>query len=692
MAATIYTDSSDYSEDFEDSANTPPEPFKYSEQDVFPNLFDYLEATFNSDRYLNYEIQETPLDLAVGKFLTKAQNSKADILGKVAWEYLLKKKSFNKKLMQKKEFLKFPKILKSLFCFAKCESEFLYAQTKKMSRRVMEDVRTKVVLSVGVVEKDKMQAKLMLDKENAAIGKKSQELQENFYWIRFTELLKGLIPSKIKFSVPGEKKKNIVKAVVESFFKQVFVVKNVMALEDSDFQNALGNKRILQQATDRRIEVSELCTDSSKIPVILNEFLKFTSKPQPKPQQNPYPAHMLLCRSCNFYLVLNLQRPTTEESLSLLLFFPLYPEKLFEKFRNFDLTSIEDDIKSYKSSLEITNFTISGTELTVALKGENFILRAATVEDLSQLPTSPLKKKVTSQNNLFTLSQESFYTTRTSPIIFLRVLSESEINELYNVYFYRKQDGIIPNECFPDINKNVFKYKYVVLKDSVLLSAGVFSKHWLVQMKPNELKRSVSDGNLLKMCKWEGCMSALVAENCMAKMISEFNLLTNKAKNVAKKGLSPLKRSRTASEAVMFTDLCIFHNNLRNILRNQGLSVKNFVYDHSCELWKASQSGDTWLEQLSDNNKISELRTGVTKSALLGYFADFYKGSQRKKQKNRGKEGALQGQKEALLREIENLKVRLMQKLKESEIKCTKDLKRIRNCGVSSGFLKVIES
>ena len=93
MAATIYTDSSDYSEDFEDFESISEEHRKFSEQDVFPRLFDYLEASFSNDSYVNYENEQIPLELAVGRFLTKAQSSKQDILDKVEWEYSLKKQN-----------------------------------------------------------------------------------------------------------------------------------------------------------------------------------------------------------------------------------------------------------------------------------------------------------------------------------------------------------------------------------------------------------------------------------------------------------------------------------------------------------------------------------------------------------------------------------------------------------------------
>ena len=79
-------------------------------------------------------------------------------------------------------------------------------------------------------------------------------------------------------------------------------------------------------------------------------------------------------------------------------------------------------------------------------------------------------------------------------------------------------------------------------------------------------------------------MSSLVSENNLTKLVTEFNSVASKAKNLNKKSLNPLKKSRTASEAIIVMDLCVFHNNLRNILRNDGVLIKNYYYDYSSEL------------------------------------------------------------------------------------------------------------
>ena len=299
MAATIYTDSSDYSEDFDDFESPSEERRGFSEQDVFPRLFDYLEKNFSSNNYVNYDDEETPLELAVGRFLTKAQSSKQDILDKVEWEYSLKKQSLFKRAYSKGNFLVFPKTIKGLTCLARCGSEFFNFREKKNLNKILDEVRTSIMTNLGTLGKDKTQAHMILLHENKAIGTKSEELQDQFYWVRFSELLKSLIPRKIIFSVPGEKKRTTVKAAIETYFKQSFSIKNIISLEDSDFQSALGSRRVLQQGPERKLEISELYSQYDKTSEILSKFLTFTNKAIPKPPLNPYPLSTLLCRSCN---------------------------------------------------------------------------------------------------------------------------------------------------------------------------------------------------------------------------------------------------------------------------------------------------------------------------------------------------------------------------------------------------------
>ena len=299
MAATIYTDSSDYSEDFEDFESISEEHRKFSEQDVFPRLFDYLEASFSNDSYVNYENEQIPLELAVGRFLTKAQSSKQDILDKVEWEYSLKKQNLFKRAYIKDTFHAFPKTIKSLTCLSRCESEFLNFRDKKDLKKIVDEVRTSIMANLGVLGKDKTQAQIMLLHENMSIGKKSEDLQEQFYWTRFSELLKSLIPGKIIFSVPSEKKRISVKTAIEIYFKQHFSIKNIISLEDSDFQSALGNRRALQQGPERKLEISEQYSHYHKTSEILSKFLTFTSKALPAPPLNPYPLSTFLCKSCN---------------------------------------------------------------------------------------------------------------------------------------------------------------------------------------------------------------------------------------------------------------------------------------------------------------------------------------------------------------------------------------------------------
>ena len=399
------------------------------------------------------------------------------------------------------------------------------------------------------------------------------------------ELLKALIPNKILFAIPNEKQKNDAKYTIDNYFKHNFSIKNIISLEDSDFQLALGNKRIFQSGPERKIEISELFMHYSKIGEIFNKFLTFTTKQISKSLLlNPYPKNTLLNRACNNYLDIDLQRSATEESLSLMIFIPEKNSKIREIFRNYDLSSIDEEVCSTAQSVEVTSFKFSGIKLTINIGNQEYILRAATVNDLYQLPNNPLKSSPTGDFYLYSFNQESFYKARRKPKFSLRILYENEINELFNIYFYKKSDSTIPIDCFPDTGKSNFKYQYVIIKDSIILNSGTFSKHFLAQIKSNDLKNHNSDTCLFKMCKWEGCMSSLVSENDLTKMITEFNTAANKAKNSNKKALNPLKKSRTASEAIIVMDLCIFHNNLRNILRNDGILIKNYIFDNSAEL------------------------------------------------------------------------------------------------------------
>ena len=178
MDTVVLTDSSNYSEDFETSSE---EIREYSEQDVYPRLFDYLETSFTSNNYINYNAEETKIELAVGLFLAKASTSKQDILDKVSREYILKKQYIFKPVKSERTFTLFLKILKCFLFETRSENEFMNIKNKRNLRNILEDIRNKVMASVGVFEKDKIQAQGMLEAEANSICKKSELLQEQFY-------------------------------------------------------------------------------------------------------------------------------------------------------------------------------------------------------------------------------------------------------------------------------------------------------------------------------------------------------------------------------------------------------------------------------------------------------------------------------------------------------------------------------
>ena len=54
-------------------------------------------------------------------------------------------------------------------------------KNKRILAKTIEDIRGKVIVSLGLVEKDKILANKMLETEAISIYKKSEELQEEFY-------------------------------------------------------------------------------------------------------------------------------------------------------------------------------------------------------------------------------------------------------------------------------------------------------------------------------------------------------------------------------------------------------------------------------------------------------------------------------------------------------------------------------
>jgi hypothetical protein len=351
--------------------------------------------------------------------------------------------------------------------------------------------------------------------------------------------------------------------------------------------------------------------------------------------------------------------------------------------RGFDFTTAEEDVDQGVAGVELERVEFFGRKMKVFVRGCRVELRAADTNDLNCLPGSPAAGQVNTGERLYTVYQDSVYTCKPSKKTYLRSLNSSELEELFNIYLFKNSEKKIYPECFPDPSRPQLKYNYLVIKESLILNSGIFSKHWLVQLRHPEPKKSLSDFFMPRVCKWEACMSSLVGETHLTKMATEFSSLTNKVKLISKKGLNPLKKSRTASEAIVVPDLCIFHNNLRSIMRNDGMVTKKLIYDNSIELWKATQAGLSWQEELSENNKLSKLCTGSAKSFIFSFFEQVFESLSSRKVDESAENGFF-SQKGQVLAEIEGFK-----RIKDIESNCTQDLIRIFNSGANSSYLKV---
>jgi hypothetical protein len=359
-------------------------------------------------------------------------------------------------------------------------------------------------------------------------------------------------------------------------------------------------------------------------------------------------------------------------------------ENGFKEIQKLDFTTVEEDVSMCFSMQEVQNYQISGSRASIWIKNQEVCLRAATIDDLSALPCSPLPEQIKSTNTLLTLFQDSFYKCSKNRKTWIRSLNNSELDELFSIYFYKNSEKRVHTDSFPDPCSPIYKYKYIVIKDVIVLNSGLFSKHWLVQLKPAELKKTINDFYLPRICRWEACMSSLVGEVHLTKMATEFSSLTNKVKLISKKGLNPLKKSRTASEAIVIPDLCIFHNNLRSIMRNEGLVTKRLIYDNSIEMWKASQAGLNWQEEFSESNKMSKLCSGMLKVEIARFVNEFWESLTSKVKVDDGCGAGFDSQKSMVLGEVESLK-----KMIEIEATCTKDLMKIFNSGANTSYLKV---
>ena len=297
MADSIITDSSNYSEDFEASQSSEDPPVFYQESDVFPQLFNFLEKSFSENTFINYRTQETPAQLAVGLFLASAKLSKSDFTNKLHWEYAQKRELLQRSFKLEPTCSKFPKSIKSILCLMRVESDFIARTMKRKTNIVTDEVRNQTFTNLAALAKDKNQADAMLESERTAIFKKSEELEDLFVWKRFYELLKTLVPNKILMSTPQEKQKSEIKGLLENYIRMGQSIKNAVTLEDADYLAALGNKRFGNRE-DRKIEISELCSDVTRAKDLLDKLLTFAKRPVREKSLNGRVQKGFLNRAC----------------------------------------------------------------------------------------------------------------------------------------------------------------------------------------------------------------------------------------------------------------------------------------------------------------------------------------------------------------------------------------------------------
>ena len=301
MAESIITDSSSYSEDFEESFEESSEEEAdlrgYQEADVFPQLFNYLEASLAEDAFVNYRAQETPTQLAVGLFLARAKLSKFDFANKIRWEYAKKRELLLKSAKLEPAGSALPKALKSILCQMRVENDFIARSVKRKIKIVTDEVRSQTFVNLAALVKDARQAEAMLRNERTAIVKKSEDLEDQFVWKRFYELLKTLVPSKILLSAPPEKQRAEIRGVVEGLNQMGLGVKNVVALEDAEYLAALGNKRFVAR-DERKMEISEVCSDPSRVQELLSMLLTFAKRPARVKSLNSKLQKGFLNRAC----------------------------------------------------------------------------------------------------------------------------------------------------------------------------------------------------------------------------------------------------------------------------------------------------------------------------------------------------------------------------------------------------------
>ncbi|CAG9315166.1 unnamed protein product [Blepharisma stoltei] len=642
MSFEFLTDSSDYADDFEDDSQSISEA--YSEESVFPHLFSSLEHHLNSNNPINTTSSEIPIERAVGFFLSQLSSSSRDISQKIHWSYELKLEKIVKKpynLPDKSELeKKFASLLKSFMMKGRLEAELMNKISKKILKTSLDEARKWILLSLDIIEKEKRQAYFMIDHAKSLNKTKSEDLQDEFLWKRFIYHLLSLCARKVTVTEPSWNVKDEIKGIIENSLKASIVVKNIVSIEDYGYSPALGYRRGFQASADRKVEISGNFQLSSQIEAIINQFLTLTETRKITSQHSIKDFEIkdgsFLSRVC-----LEMHREVTRTPLTLFIYYDPREEKsigISSWFSAFEPLTYEEDVNTKVISIELSTFKFLGNNLLVEYNNQSSILEPASIKQLLQLPqASKFSQSAPSAlKSFYVIEKENFYASCKKNLqAFLRPLSASEVSELIQVYIENNPQPQMQKESFPDSYKlsSKLKYGYIIVKDSIYLSSGTYSKNWLVQIKTSHNKPKWTNTSFNNVCKWEGCLSSLITERQLDSLKNinlnrTFSNLKTQRKSQSiepkRKQLNPIKRSGTVSDSFIAADHCSFHNHYKNVLKN---SLGPSLPDCTGELWKASQVGLNWQEELSSHNRISQICNETAKEMFQNFFQSICKKS-----------------------------------------------------------------
>lgn len=308
---------------------------------------------------------------------------------------------------------------------------------------------------------------------------------------------------RVTVSEPFGQIKDDIKVILENSTKNSVVIKNLVSIEDYGYPPALGSRKGFQLSPDRKIEISGSFQLPSQIDKMLSQFLTLTesrrSNYQPKPPKISINEEAYLSRAC-----LEIHRKVSTQPITLYIYYdPIEATSpgISSHFSAFDTMTVEEEITTKIETMELENYKIQGTALSVSLRNNDFMLRAAKVKQLMHLPEA--NSSITSAlKNFYCLEMNNFYASR-NETVYLRPLTQIEISELVKLYLKPDAQLELRKEAFPDQNKSSdkLKYEYVVIKDSIYLSSGTYSKNWLVQIKPSPSKITNANPSLKNHCR-----------------------------------------------------------------------------------------------------------------------------------------------------------------------------------------------